>query len=367
MRGVMATQNLYRSSQDSGSEASYDPLSVRSLEDLGQAFGLLEQGRNILLLSGGYNPGSAPPAAPVGGWLGLTSSGSTGVPKTVWVHWETLKAQVSQSSLYREWTWASPFLPSTYAGVQVALQAWHSSGRVVQLGLAWPDCVRRILEERVDALSCTPTFIDLLMQNASDAPDTGLGLRQITLGGEPLRPRLGERLSRSFPRTRFTVLYASAELGLLMRTHRLDGWYELSSLSRLHPRWDVREGQLFVFHNGEWRGTGDLVELATDRVRVIGRADAVANVAGVKVSLAEVTDLAEGVAGVRRAQAFARPNAVTGQVVGLRYSFEGAVNPTAMLEVLQLTLRKRLRKEAWPRIWELDSVDPVNNAKRALQ
>jgi acyl-CoA synthetase (AMP-forming)/AMP-acid ligase II len=361
------TRNLHSSRQGSGLEAPYDSLSVRSLEDLSRAFELLEQGRNVLLLSSGCNPGSIPPTVSFGPWLGLTSSGSTGLPKTVWVRWESLKARVSPSTLYRHWIWASPFLPSTYAGVQVALQAWHSSGRVVQLGLAWPDCARCILEERVDALSCTPTFIDLLMQNASDGPSTGLDLKQITLGGEPLRPRLGVRLLQRFPRTRFTVLYASAELGLLMRTHRLDGWYESSSLSALHPRWSVREGQLFVFHNGEWRGTGDLVEFATDLVRVIGRADAVVNVAGVKVSLAEVTDLAEGVPGVRRAQAFARPNAVTGQVVGLRYSFEGSADPTAMLEVLQLALRKRLRKEAWPRIWEMDSVDPVNNAKRALR
>jgi acyl-coenzyme A synthetase/AMP-(fatty) acid ligase len=86
-----------------------------------------------------------------------------------------------------------------------------------------------------------------------------------------------------------------------MKTHRLDGWYEIESLAKRHPHWRVNAGVLEVQLGEHWQTTGDQVELKGDLLRVIGRADAVANVAGTKVSHAEVSDLAEQVLGVRRA------------------------------------------------------------------
>jgi acyl-coenzyme A synthetase/AMP-(fatty) acid ligase len=116
-----------------------------------------------------------------------------------------------------------------------------------------------------------------------------------------------------------------------------------------------------------WRSTGDEVEVLGRLIRIIGRADQVANVAGTKVSLAEVAAQAEAVSGVRRAMAVARSNPVTGQVVALRFALEPGADEASVRERLEATLRERLPKPAWPRDWTRDEVGLGHNAKRALE
>lgn len=301
-----------------------------------------------------------------GASLGVCSSGSTGRPKLVWRDWLELRAETSQAKRLHGWTWASPFAPQTFAGVQVALQAWFNGGRVISLNSFSSDTWKTLDQERVDALSATPTFMDLLLQN-EDAPRSAWQSRQITLGGEPLRAQVGSRLVARFPHSRFTVIYATAELGVLLKTHSLDGWYEVNSLARRFPRWRVNEGALEIWHCERWAVTGDRVELNGDRMRVLGRADAIANVGGVKVNLADVAELAEQVPGVRRAVAVAEASPITGQIVALRYAIDPAFAASAVTQSLETHLRAKLGKEAWPRRWEIDPVAPAGNAKRAVR
>jgi long-chain acyl-CoA synthetase len=296
-----------------------------------------------------------------GVWLGVCSSGTTGRPKLVWREWADLLRETTRPPAVGGWIWSSPFMPATYAGVRVALQAWTGGGRVISLNMDWARAAETMRRTRPQALCCTPTYIDLLLQNC---PGRIEGLRQITLGGEPLRPALGLRLAARFPATRFTIVYATAELGPLMKTHRLDGWYETASLHHSYKAWRIINGQLQVHGRRGWLDTRDHVERDGNFLRVVGRADAVANVAGTKVSLAEVARLAEEITGVRRALALAEPNPVTGQIVCLRYAIEPEADRQAVEQDLKKRLRRRLRKEAWPRRWEEDEVGPVANGKR---
>ena len=75
-----------------------------------------------------------------------------------------------------------------------------------------------------------------------------------------LAPRAGHRFGTRFPTTRFTVIYASAEYGVLLKTHRLDGWYEADSLSRDLREWRVAAGVLELRKDDRWVSTGDCVE-----------------------------------------------------------------------------------------------------------
>jgi acyl-CoA synthetase (AMP-forming)/AMP-acid ligase II len=298
-------------------------------------------------------------------WIGLTSSGSTGRPKLVWRSWKQLRNEAVTSEGLQGWTWASPFLPHTYAGVAVALQAWMNDGRVLPLGApnetAWIALARR----SVDALSCTPTYADLLLQHE---PATGSrwSPRQATLGGEALRPATGQRLARRFPQSRFTAIYATAEHGVLLKSHRLDGWYEAKPPDHRASPWRVRAGAIEVRRNGTWVATGDEAELKGRLVRVIGRLDGVANVAGTKVNLAEVGRIAETVSGVRRAVAVAEPSPITGQVVCLHFAVETGWNSREVTHRLQAHLRTSLAREAWPRRWERSEVGLGPNAKRSV-
>ena len=172
-----------------------------SLADLFAVFSRLEGDEQIALASP-EPPDEVAPIAPVqdergnrtGARLAVTSSGSTGRSKLVWRSWAELRSESSDSESVRGWTWASPFAPHTFAGVQVALQAWRSAGRVISLNANPADAWRSLREENVDALCATPTFVDLLLQQET-TPPSAWKPRQITLGGEPLRASLGARLT----------------------------------------------------------------------------------------------------------------------------------------------------------------------------
>jgi acyl-CoA synthetase (AMP-forming)/AMP-acid ligase II len=281
-----------------------------------------------------------------------------------WRAWQELRTGAVIRPDVQGWTWASPYQPWTFAGVQVALQAWATGGRVLSLGTDWQAAWILLARERVQAVSATPTYLDLWLQEEPH-PQLPWEPRQITLGGEPLRPAVGTRLRQRFPRCRFTVIYAMAEWGVLLKTGRLDGWYERDSLDRAGA-WRVVEGTLEIQRGDCWWRTGDRLEVQGNLVRVPGRGDQVANVAGTKVSLIEVAELAEQVPGVQRALALAEANPVTGQIITLKYAVaRGFVSDQVLLE-LQRVLRERLRKEAWPRRWVLDEVGPGPNAKRAV-
>lgn len=348
-------------------EASFiEGVCPKGLDALFGIFQKLEAGACIALEANeDLHPSLAVPSGP-GSWLGVTSSGSSGRPKLAWRHWSELRHQAAQRQDLRGWKWASPYQPWSFAGVQVALQAWVSGGEVRSLPSDWQQAWDILVHQNIDALSATPTFMDLLLQ--AEAPWSGdWSPKQVTLGGEPLRPQLGARLARRWPHAHFTVIYAAAEFGVIAKTQRLDGWYELEVMEKRWPNWRERDGMLELQKDGDWRVTGDQIEVADGRMRVIGRADSVANIGGTKVSLSEIAELAEQVSGIRRAMAVSEQNPITGQVVCLKYALEPGADPNAVTDELQRYLRAHLRKEAWPRRWVIDEIGPVNNAKRAVR
>jgi acyl-coenzyme A synthetase/AMP-(fatty) acid ligase len=343
-------------------------------EALVKCFERLECGESMGLGEGVQEWQEAPTGAS-GPCLGIWSSGSTGRPKRVWRRWGELKAELRTHAEIQGWHWVTPFRPDSFAGVQVALQAWASGGSVSFLDRNW-DQTWEILRDRLwQALSATPTFLDLLLQQEPAASRIAAP-RQITLGGEVLRPACGTRIRSRFPESRIRVVYASAEFGVVATTQRLDGWYELRGLEQRFLGWRLRSDPLMESgfseigtlelqrSSGDWVTTGDCVECRDGLLRVLGRVDRIANVGGTKVSLDEVTSWAERVPGVRRAWAQAVRSSLTGEVVGLRYCPDEGWDPVQLERELQDFLRLHLPKAAWPRTWVVDPVLPVMNAKR---
>lgn len=350
---------------------SFSSHTPSSLEELFAAFAFLEQGRSVAMFPNLDRRGKAseisdiaPPEREPS--LGVCSSGSTGQPKLIWKSWSDLKRAARVEDRVRGWTWCSAFDPWSFAGAQVALHAWLARGRAVSLSRDWPENWRLLNSLRAEVLSATPTFLDLLLQweGSAECNAAAWHPRQITLGGEIVRPSLAARAVQRFPETRFTCIYATAELGVLATTHRTDGWYELDSLERHCDEWRVREGLLQVRVQEDWKSTGDGVKISNRRFCVTGRQDEIANVAGAKVNLVEIGLLAETVPGVRRAVAFAEASPVVGQIVSLRYEMTEGADAVEVESCLQTELRQRLRKEAWPRRWVAGEVGLGNNSKQ---
>lgn len=342
-------------------------LNPLDLQDLFPIFDMLIRGRSVLLCSGdnAWDDRRGPEGE--GPFLGFFSSGSTGNPKLTWRRWSDLLLETRSMDRVRRLLWASPYLPWTSAGVQVALQAWSTGGAVISLANhTWDEAWKSAETARWDAISATPTYLDLWIQQEPVGANR-VQMKQVTVGGEALRPSCGARLRTRFPEAHFTVIYASAEWGVLLKTHRVDGWYEQDGLDRRRPGWMIEGGMLMLpTEGGGWGATGDLVECYGGFVRLIGRADRVANVGGTKVNLDEVSRIAETEPNVLRAAAVVESNSVTGEIVSLHFAVKPGVNVTETQIALEAALRRQLPKAAWPRLWVCGEVAPFINGKRRV-
>lgn len=214
----------------------------RALEDLFEVFADLETGESAALAVTGVPAPEVKPLPPgiEGPVLGVLSSGSTGKPKLVWKSWRELLAEVRLGEGHAVRTWASCFEPTSFAGVQVALQAWKTGCRIFSLTNDWRASWKLLDKGRPQALSGTPTFLDLLLQNEeapAASPPVQWQPRQITLGGEVLRSALGGAVSSAFSRY---AIYRGLRVGRTRRSLQDEpaGWalrnsFPLTSFLRL--------------------------------------------------------------------------------------------------------------------------------------
>ncbi len=94
--------------------------------------------------------------------------------------------------------------------------------------------------------------------------------------------------------------------------------------------------------DGEWRRSGDLVEIVGARVMFRGRKSEVINVGGVKVHPLPVEDRITGLDSVAMARVFGRPNKLTGAIVAAEIVPVGGVDGA---DVESIPRRSRRR---WP-------------------
>ena len=305
------------------------------------------------------------PAPPGEGFLGVYSSGSTGKPKLIWWDLKALHSNCSKYSNAAGWTWATCFQPWSFAGVHLACQAHISGGKVLSLGHDWQINHSILQQNKPQALSVTPTFIDLLIQSRKSSKSTDWSPRQISIGGEILNASTGTRIQSAYPSSRITLIYGSAEAGVIAKTTRHDGWYPLTSIQKRFEDFKFADNHLFLKRQGQWIPTHDLCEIRTDHFRPVERLDRIMNIGGEKVSLDEIESVAESFPEVRRASANSIPNAIVGQIVSLKLEAAVAEADDALLETILNKMRKQLSKPAWPRWCEWGNIQDTNNGKKS--
>lgn len=308
---------------------------------------------------------NSPPTTSTG-WIGVYSSGSTGKPKLVWQRITPLRDACSRHPRNAACTWATCFEASTFAGIQVAIQAVHSGGKVLSLNHDWSKNHKQLSRLKPDILAATPTFLDLLIHSQPPLEKQPWQPRQITLGGEPLRSVQGSLFQERFPESRFTLIYASAEMGVIAKTNRIDGWYPIVSLRNRYKNWRINDGELELQSNGTWKGTGDHCSFKGDYFCIHGRIDRVVNVGGHKVNLDTVESLAESFPGINRALAYAKKNPITGNVIALVLEASTISGKQTALDHLLRSMQSRLPKHAWPRSISWGKIPEQKNGKRAI-
>lgn len=281
-----------------------------------------------------------PPIAPV---LILTS-GTSGQPKGVRHEWSRLAAGVRQRGPEPGARWLLAYNLNQFAGIQMLLHVLATRATLVIPASGQPAAAAAAMERfSVTRASATPTFWRFLCAQLDERSAAQLSLRQITLGGEAVSEQVLADLRRLFPEARISHVYAATEFGSTVSVRDGRAGLPLSVLERgpdtpvrfkivadeLHTRSTV--GMLGYYGaegvtDGEWRPTGDLVEIRGDRIHFVGRTNETINVGGAKVHPLPIEEIVSSVEGVKIAHSYGRRNPITGQVVAVDVAADEGVD-----------------------------------------
>jgi acyl-CoA synthetase (AMP-forming)/AMP-acid ligase II len=266
----------------------------------------------------------------------ILTTGTTGEQKGARHDWSRLVQAVRHRDRDEQpgVRWLLAYNLNQFAGVQMLVHALASRATLVApSSRRADDVIEAIRTHAVTHVSATPTFWRLLAGRLDDGSAAELRLRQITLGGEAAPQGLIEQLQHLFPDARVSHVYAGTEFGSVVSVNDGRSGLPRSVLDR-DANADVQlrivAGELQIrsrvgmlgYHqreddHGEWRATGDLVEVRPDRIHFVGRTSEIINVGGAKVHPLPVEELVCSVVGVQLAAVYGEPNPVTGQIVAV--------------------------------------------------
>ena len=311
-------------------------------------------------------------AVPALGRILMMTSGTTGQPKVASHTLETLLGRVRNAvakGATENGRWLLTYQTTGFAGVQVMLTAALTHGLVVAAEQRTPSgFYEAALRFAVNQISGTPTFWRSFLMVARPGE---LNLRQITLGGEATDQVTLDRIRAAFPDARITHTYASTEAGVVYAVHDGREGFPASWLDRqdgpVHLR--IRDGFLQIrtanaMHgylteanqpllDDGWLLTADRVEMAGDRVLIIGRDDATINVGGSKVYPLAIEAFLLKQPGVAEARVFGQPNPISGALVAAEVVLESGLDAVKARQDILAACRAELPTYQQPRMFKV--------------
>lgn len=251
---------------------------------------------NCYLVLGGSNlwPGHLKTTdSPLTGLMvGLETSGTSGVPKLVTKNLKLLLEQVEkkQSRSRIKHRWGLLFDHEKMAGLQVMLHAFTRQESLFcpQYQESTESKIEQFAQNSVSALSATPSMWRHLLNFPGIKT---LNLEQITLGGEKSDFETLDRLTRVFPNSRITQIYATTELGEIFTVRDGKPGFPADYLNQSFGNRTLRVDEnlnLIVNEAGIEYNTNDIVNVAGQRVYFMGRSDALINVGGEKIDPSKI-------------------------------------------------------------------------------
>lgn len=279
------------------------------------------------------DPSGAPAAPGATRPLLILTTGTTGAPRGVRHDWVRVLRSAAHIQPTPEHRWLLAYGLQQFAGLQVLVHVVAAQATLVAPSPRRPrEGLAAMRRHGVDRASATPTFWRFLLAELRSDGGPKPSLAQITLGGEAVPDHLLADLRDAFPDAHISQIYSASESGSLRSVRDERGGLPLSLLDPGEDAdiaFKVVDGELWVRSRigmlgyfGEaaidpdaWRPTGDLVEIADDRVVFRGRDSDIINVGGVKIHPLPIEDLIGAVPGVAIARVYGRPNPLTGAIV----------------------------------------------------
>jgi acyl-CoA synthetase (AMP-forming)/AMP-acid ligase II len=283
----------------------------------------------------------------------ILTTGTTGTPRGVRHDWNRVLRVTQRIAPAPDQRWLLAYGLHQFAGLQILVHVFAAGATLVAPAPRRPrEGLAAMRNHAVTHSSATPTYWRFLLAELRADGGAEPGLEQITLGGEAIPGPLLAELTTTFPSARISQVYAASEFG--SSGSQRDGRNGLS-LDVLNRGEDadiamkIVDGELWVRsrvgmlgYYGEdpvdadaWRATGDLVDVADDRILFRGRTSEIINVGGVKVHPLPIEERVGAVSGVDMARVFGRPNQMTGAIVAV----EAVAAPGADTDVIAAEIR----------------------------
>jgi acyl-CoA synthetase (AMP-forming)/AMP-acid ligase II len=305
----------------------------------------------------------------------LFTSGTSGKPRPAVHTWKKLAAAVSYDSRNLGLRWFSAYDPTSFAGIQVWLQALCTGGTVYRSESREPEQIAKfIVDSKIDCIAATPSFLRLLLMSGEQLAASSV--RQITIGGEVVDQTLLDGLRVRFPDARLTQIYASTEMGSCFAVHDGQAGFPASFLSDHSLPCELRVGENqeleirsrramlgYLDDSGlgstaaprssqdaKWYPTGDLVDRRNDRYLFVGRKFETINVGGMKVYPPDVENCIRMLPDVELVRVFGIPSTITGQLVCADVQASSLTDLAALRRDILATCRKRLARHQIPAI-----------------
>jgi acyl-CoA synthetase (AMP-forming)/AMP-acid ligase II len=265
----------------------------------------------------------------------VLTTGTTGTPRGVRHDWNRVLRAAARVHPAPGQRWLLAYGLHQFAGLQILVHVLAAGATLVAPAPRRPrEGLAAMRAHAVSHASATPTYWRFLLAELRTDGGPVPTLAQITLGGEAVPAPLLAELNATFPGARVSQVYAASEFGSSGSVRDGRNGLSLDVLDRgddADIAMKIVDGELWVrsrvgmlgYYGEEpvdadgWRPTGDLVEVADDRILFRGRTSEIINVGGVKVHPLPIEERVATIAGVDMARVYGRPNAMTGAIVAV--------------------------------------------------
>jgi acyl-CoA synthetase (AMP-forming)/AMP-acid ligase II len=268
----------------------------------------------------------------------IFTSGTTGRPKKVAQTLNNLTRAVKVDLKYQSHIWAFAYNPSHFAGLQVFFQALYNQNKIVySFGNTYNSIYEDILNHKLTHLSCTPTFIKMLLPYIEVPIDS---LVSLTFGGEKFDKKVQDSIRLSFPNALIKNVYASTEAGSLLRSN---GEY-FNIPERYRHEIKIVDNEMIIHRNllgnsdnfvlvEGWYHTGDIIEFKDElnqEFKFKSRKSEMINVGGYKVNPEEIENIIKVIPGIKDAIVFGRKNSIMCNIIEVNVIKEQSLEDSAV-------------------------------------
>jgi acyl-coenzyme A synthetase/AMP-(fatty) acid ligase len=274
--------------------------------------------------------------------LVLFSSGTTGVPKLMVHNFTIIINSIGISKKRKNLIFLQFLLFDHIGGINTLLNCLNLGTTIVLPENRDPESILNLISyHKINVLPTTPTFLNLLLQvkNFNDYDIESLKL--ITYGTERMPIFLLNKLNLMIKNVKFLQTFGTSETGILKTESKSSNslYFKITDPDR---EYKIENNELFIKSKTSiseykdllnssiidgWFATGDLVETDDDGyIKIIGRKNEVINVGGLKVLPEEIENVVNQIDGILDSTAYAIPNAILGNVVGLNIVIERNIN-----------------------------------------